>query len=352
MNRNSYCLPTLPKKQPEDNCKKPEPFIIDAGDFYLDAVSKTHAQNTFLTYQVGMRKFLDVLVQLGIDPCTDTVMILDESIFSSFISRQKELSASTETVYTTAVMGFYEYIYLEYQTSFDIAKISISKKWRSRRAPKKAISFPQKHIAEFIEKLNHYSPEGETKIDRLREVRDLCFLTLLAGTGFRVSEACRIRLGDIDFSNRTIQVQGKGSRIMRAYITRKLEKALITYLQARSLLNEDKHFVVGAENVFLFARHNINTKNKPANGALPISSDTGQAIVESWVNKILGSEFHGKITPHGFRHYFITQVYQKTKNLLLTKDLANHATVNSTERYVHLSPEDFEDIFDDDDTST
>jgi site-specific recombinase XerC len=45
----------------------------------------------------------------------------------------------------------------------------------------------------------------------------------------------------------------------------------------------------------------------------------------------------GTITPHSFRHYFVTRVLQASGNLKLAQELARHRSIAVTQRYAHLS---------------
>jgi integrase/recombinase XerC len=52
---------------------------------------------------------------------------------------------------------------------------------------------------------------------------------------------------------------------------------------------------------------------------------------------VLGAEAVGTITPHSFRHYFVTKVLRGSGNLKLAQELARHASIVVTQRYAHLS---------------
>jgi integrase/recombinase XerC len=336
MYREKYCSPAIPSKKPEINTGRPIPLIQDAINCYLALLSKSRSENTSSTYKTGMSAFTLFLIQYGIDPHKESVLSINEDVFDAFLSRKRTFAISTENVYVTSVMGFYEFIYMKYQTRFDIAVIYLSKKWRLQKVPERVIIFPYGRIVEFLKTMGQLRSEEITPYERLRDLRDFCFIRLLAESGLRVNEACHIQLGGIDFENHSIHVGGKGSRVMKAILTKNVRNAIIAYLQARGLMNEDGKLSENTENLYLFAKHNINTKYIPALEAEQISSQTGEDIVKKWVTKVLGQAQAVLITPHSFRHFFITRVYEITKDLLLTKSLANHKSTKSTERYIHL----------------
>jgi site-specific recombinase XerD len=99
----------------------------------------------------------------------------------------------------------------------------------------------------------------------------------------------------------------------------------------------------------LFARHDKRAGNK----VLPLSSRSVQQIVDRWVSHFLGNVYLYEITPHSFRHYFVTTVLRSTGgDIEIAKKLARHADISTTMRYAHLSDEELDkayyDIFDDD----
>ena len=74
----------------------------------------------------------------------------------------------------------------------------------------------------------------------------------------------------------------------------------------------------------------------------PITTTTGRNIVTERVRELLGAEFVGKITPHSFRHYFVTRILQASGNLKLAQELARHKNIAVTQRYAHLSDDELD----------
>jgi integrase len=88
----------------------------------------------------------------------------------------------------------------------------------------------------------------------------------------------------------------------------------------------------------LFARHDKGAGSK----VKPITPTTGRNIVSERVQEVLGDEAIGTITPHSFRHYFVTRVLSVTKNLKLAQNLARHQNIAVTQRYAHLSDDELD----------
>jgi len=73
-----------------------------------------------------------------------------------------------------------------------------------------------------------------------------------------------------------------------------------------------------------------------------MTTTAGRNIVSSRVEQILGAEAGGTITPHSFRHYFVTRVLQSSGNLKLAQELARHTNIAVTQRYAHLSDDELD----------
>jgi len=88
----------------------------------------------------------------------------------------------------------------------------------------------------------------------------------------------------------------------------------------------------------LFARHDKGAGRKTKS----ITTATGRNIVSERVEQIMGKEAVGTITPHSFRHYFVTRVLQSSGNLKLAQELARHTNIAVTQRYAHLSDDELD----------
>jgi site-specific recombinase XerC len=88
----------------------------------------------------------------------------------------------------------------------------------------------------------------------------------------------------------------------------------------------------------LFARHDRGAGKK----VKPITTTSGRNIVRDRVIEALGPSASGKITPHSFRHYFVTVVLRSSGNLKLAQELARHQSIAVTQRYAHLSDDELD----------
>jgi len=311
--------------------------INESFENYLQTVRLSRSENTFLAYSNGIKFFTFTLQSNGIDPENDHVEELQEEVISWFAADLKGYSAASEQLYITAVKGYFEFIVAENLSKINLSKISLLIKQRTRKPGKRLPQFPADDIIKIITTLeNRKFADISNEKDKLRALRNKSFIITLADTGLRVHEACNLRRGEMDWREGRALVIGKGNRqaVVR-FSTRALD-ALKTYLHARMPLDGNSGRQLGS--LPLFARHDKGAGKK----VLSITPTTGRNIVTEIVREVLGEEAVGTITPHSFRHYFVTKVLQVSGNLKLAQNLARHKNIEVTQRYAHLSNDELD----------
>jgi integrase len=215
---------------------------------------------------------------------------------------------------------------------------------RARRAGQRLPQFPRDEIEKVLLFVNNITNSLSDDRDlRLRAMRDRAFMLTLADTGLRVHEACNLRRGDIDWNEGRAVIIGKGNKQAVVRFSRRSLGALKDYLSARAVVDGASGRPLPS--LPLFARHDKGAGKK----VKPITTTTGRNIVSERVRQALGDEAEGRITPHSFRHYFVTTVLRASGNLKLAQELARHASIQVTQRYAHLSNDEldkgYHDIF-------
>lgn len=272
-----------------------------------------------------------------IDPSSDKVDLIHEEIISWFAYDLKGYSASSEQLYITAVKGYLEFLIAEDLSHINLSKVKLLIKQRTRKPGKRLPQFPAEDIYKILEILESNKISGlNDEKNKLRALRDMAFLLTLADTGLRVHEACALRRGNIDWNEGKALVIGKGNRQAVVRFSKRSQKALRGYLRERSTKDGQSGRQLGA--LPLFARHDKGAGNK----VKPITTTTGRNIVTERVREILGEDAVGTITPHSFRHYFVTRVLSVTGNLKLAQNLARHKNIAVTQRYAHLSNDELD----------
>jgi integrase len=239
------------------------------------------------------------------------------------------------------VAGFYEYVAAERLAEINLPRLKLLIRQRARRPGIRLPQFPSADIERVLEFVDDpstliVSPGEDLQNIRLREIRDRAFLLTLADTGLRVHEACALRRGDIDWNEGRAVIIGKGDKQAVVRFSTRAMKALKDYLSLRATLDGGSGRPLPS--LPLFARHDKGAGKK----VKPITTTTGRNIVTERVIQILGKEAEGKITPHSFRHYFVTTVLRGSGNLKLAQELARHSNIQVTQRYAHLSDDELD----------
>ena len=313
---------------------------------YLNSVKLSRSANTSRTYANAMRLFIEVLAENEIDIEKSEINELNEDAVIWMAAALKNFSSATEQVYITATVGLYEFIAGENLAQINLPRVRLLIKQRTRRPGVRLPQFPKSDI----EKVLDYAVElnikpAESTEEHLINLRDRAFLITLADTGLRVHEACKLRRGDVDWHESRAVIIGKGNKEAVLRFSKRSLSAMKEYLQSRAELDG-----VGGKalaSLPVFARHDKAAGKK----IKPISTTTGRAIVNERVRECLGQEAVGTITPHSFRHYFVTTILGSTGNLKLAQVLARHTNIAVTQRYSHLADDEldkkYQEIFDD-----
>lgn len=304
---------------------------------YLNSVKLSRSVNTARTYTNAMRTFSEVLDVHDLKPETTSLMDLKEESIIWLADELKGLSPATEQCYLTAAVGLFEYIAGENLAQVNLPRIRLLIKQRARRPGIRLPQFPKSDIEtvlEFAETLNTKPYEQET--ERLINLRDRALLLTLADTGLRIHEACKLRRGDVDWHESRAIVIGKGNKEAVVRFSNRAIAAVKDYLALRASKDGSGGKALSA--LPIFARHDKATGSK----IRAISTTTGREIVATRVREACGEAAVGTITPHSFRHYFVTTVLMSSGNLKLAQELARHTNIAVTQRYSHLSDDELD----------
>jgi integrase/recombinase XerC len=320
--------------------------ISQSIDEYIRNITAARSNNTARTYRNALNFFGIILKQKGIVIDQAPPTALSEEFVSWLAMALKDFSPATERLYLTAVAGFYEYLSAEKLSDINLPRMRMLIRQRARRPGQRLPQFPYNNIEYIIDYVNNIAfLDGRSPVERLRILRDRAFLLTLADTGLRVHEACNLRRGDIDWNEGKALVIGKGDRQAVIRFSSRSLSALRDYLSSRSATDGASGRPLTS--LPIFARHDRGAGNK----VKPITTATGRNIVIQRVKEALGAEAVGTITPHSFRHYFVTVVLRSSGNLKLAQELARHRNISVTQRYAHLSDDELDegywDIFKD-----
>jgi site-specific recombinase XerD len=320
------------------------PTIAETFEKYLDSVSLSRSEHTARTYRNAINSFRSTLADHGHPTQKTDISELSEDAIAWFAADLKYFAPATERLYLSAVTGFYEFLVAERLTDLNLPRVRLLIQKRARRAGIRLPQFPRDDIEKILDYVKYLTNPAGDEPGNLRLLRDRAFLLTLADTGLRVHEACNLRRGDVDWNEGRAVIIGKGDKQAVVRFSRRSLSALKDYLAARGKLDGSSGRPLAA--LPLFARHDKGAGKKVKR----MTTTTGRNIVAERVAEAIGEEAVGTITPHSFRHYFVTTVLRASGNLKLAQELARHTNIAITQRYAHLSNDEldrgYSEIFD------
>jgi len=191
--------------------------------------------------------------------------------------------------------------------------------------PARSIVAPRKD-----KRIPTYLQEGEVEAlistsdkKKTTELRDAAILELLYSTGMRCAEIVSLSRDDIDMSNRSIKILGKGKKERWVPFGKPAQLAITAYLSSIDRVSSR-----GA----LF----------PGERSRPISDRTVRRIVARGLSR---ASIRTKASTHTLRHSFATHLLQRGGDLRSIQELLGHSSLSTTQRYTHVNPKYLLDIY-------
>jgi integrase/recombinase XerD len=156
------------------------------------------------------------------------------------------------------------------------------------------------------------------KSDTVIGLRDAALLALLYGTGIRATECATLRCGQVDLTQLTITVNGKGGHERAIPLNPKLAEVLRNYIHARGPALPTAPFFRSR-----FGR--------------PLCRGAIYERVRTWGQR---SRVGIPLSPHRMRHTFATHLVRAGVGLVTIRDLLGHRQITSTQIYLHVTAED------------
>ncbi|MBI2604039.1 MAG: tyrosine-type recombinase/integrase [Candidatus Harrisonbacteria bacterium] len=269
---------------------------------YLDylEVEKNRSPKTRENYERYLRRFAKhsraaALRDLTLDAIKD---------FRLALAREKTpagepLKKVTQSYYVIAIRNFLKYLAKQDYNVPSPEKIELPK-----------LGDRQIEIIEYaeLERLLE-APEGAD----VKTLRDRAILEMLFSTGLRVSELCKLNRY-IDLDKGELSVRGKGDKLRVVFISDRARKAVEAYLAARGDADE----------------------------ALFVSMRAVQRLIHYYGRKagIVGK----RLTPHGLRHLFATDLLVNGADLRSVQELLGHSNVSTTQVYTHLTNKELREV--------
>lgn len=305
------------------------PFVRD----YFRAIEPTTSAKTRISYAYDLRVFFNFLIE-------------NNPVFSSYTSSQFSLT-DLDHIEPIDIEEYLEY--LKVYQSHEEKQITNGEKGLARKFsalrsfyrylyrhqyitknPTVLVDMPKLHekaiirldvdevalLLDYVESCGeHLTGQKKVYYEKTR-TRDLAILTLLLGTGIRVSECVGLDINDVDFKNNGITVTRKGGNQMVIYFGDEVENALEKYLETDRAAATP---LSGHENALF-----LSTQRRR------IGVQAVENMVKKYAKQVTPNK---KITPHKLRSTYGTNLYKETGDIYLVADVLGHKDVNTTKKH-------------------
>lgn len=179
----------------------------------------------------------------------------------------------------------------------------------------------EKHLPQFltVDEAFHLLGQPEGGSNFLVQ-RDRAILEIFYAGGLRLSELAGLSTEDVNLEEGVLKVWGKGAKERLAFLGQPARQALQAYLPFRQALARR----VQAPDPALFLNYRGGR----------LSSRGIARVVGAWARK---AGLPGGLTPHALRHSFATHMLEGGADLRTVQELLGHASLSSTQRYLHLN---------------
>lgn len=213
----------------------------------------------------------------------------------------------------TALRMFFSYLYKNGKIDSDPTKIVEMPKLHN----KAIVRMEPNEVAQFLDNVEYGNKlsDHQQKYHEKTKVRDLALLTLMLGTGIRVSECVGLDINDVDFDYDRIKIVRKGGYEAYVYFGDEARDALLDYLDERNNIvaceGHENALFLSSQRKRISVRSVENMVKKYASITTPLK----------------------KITPHKLRSTYGTSLYQQTSDIYLVADVLGHKDVNTTKKH-------------------
>lgn len=298
---------------------------------FFRGIETTTSSRTRIAYAYDLRVFFDFLVtsnpslkntsvpELKVD-ILDRIKAIDIEEYLDYLTYYKA-DNNMERLNTengkkrklVSLRSFYNYFYKkEMITTNPAALLSVPK-----LHDKAIIRLEIDEVAKLLDEVETAESLTKTqqKFHDKTKIRDLAMMTLLLGTGIRVSECVGLDISDVDFDNNGIKIRRKGGYEAVIYFGDEVREALLTYLEERNkIVPAEGH----ANALFLSMQlRRINVRSV-------------ENLVKKYASAVTKLK---KITPHKLRSTYGTSLYRETGDIYLVADVLGHKDVNTTKKH-------------------
>lgn len=307
--------------------KELPPFCAD----FFRGIEPRTSSRTRIAYAYDLKTFFEFLKKQNpifsdYEPKDFTLSVLEEihlmdleeymEYLKCYSSEKKEDLVNTERGIMRKISSLKSFFNYFYRTE------------RIKNNPAALVRMPKLHEKEIIRlevdevaRLLDQVEEGDALTEKQKayhektKVRDLAIMTLLLGTGIRVSECVGLNINDLDFNTGGMRIHRKGGKEVIIYFGTEVEYALKDYLDEREDIMPEK----GHEDALFLSMQRKR-----------IAVRSVENLVKKYARVVTPLK---RITPHKLRSTYGTSLYRETGDIYLVADVLGHSDVNTTKKH-------------------
>ena len=266
-------------------------------------------QKSIKAYSIDLKQFINYFDSH--EQCLTKIGI------RSYISMlHKTYSPKTVKRKLASIRAFFNY--LEFEEILEINPLRrIKTKFQEPKVLPKVISL------EIIEQLLHAVHQeyehAKTEYKKFVTLRDVAIIEALFATGMRVSELCSLKVNDINLTNGSIHIMGKGGKERIIQVGNEEVLSILSEYYRSNLVRID-------QGDFFFVNR-LSTR---------ISEQSVRFMLQNFCAK---ADISLKITPHMFRHSFATLLLEEDVDIRYIQHMLGHSSIQTTQIYTTVTTE-------------
>ncbi|MDY0346606.1 MAG: site-specific tyrosine recombinase XerD [Acholeplasma sp.] len=228
--------------------------------------------------------------------------------------KRQQLSSKSSSRKLTAIKGFHQFLYIEKETTDNIAS--------DIESPKIEKSLP--HVLSVDEVISIIEA---VKGDDPLSLRNQALLELIYGSGLRVTELLDLKTQDIHLTAGHVRVIGKGNK------EREVPLGELSVVALRLYLTKSRNqLTINSNHDYLFV--NQSGMRLSRQGFFKILK---KLALEAGIDK--------DVSPHTLRHSFATHLLEAGVDLRTLQALLGHEDIQTTQIYTHISQKHLRDVY-------
>lgn len=280
-----------------------------SSEYLLELEIRNYSQNTIKTYSSILKNFIK-FISKSPKPLNKQQFSDNFRSYIQFLKNDKNLSPNYIHLITIVVKKFLSYNHIYFLEDFPIPK-------KAKSLPK---SLNEKEVQDLINSVEW--SENDSSSSKHTKMRDKLILSVLYSTGLRVSELIEIKIQDIDFSERTIFIKGKGNKERIVLFDKDTKEEISAYLNFR--VKKSEYLLVN-------------------NYGHPLSARYIQMMIKKYAEK---AEIKKNVTPHVLRHSYATHLLKRGVDIRIIQQLLGHSSILSTQIYTNVEMDIIRNVYD------